>query len=316
MTDVESYFPADGSHGRPSLLFVHGIYHGGWCFLENFVPWFVERGYACHVLTLRGHRGGATIHATRADYIDDVRAALAEIDPAPVVIGHSLGGMLVQALLAEGAVERGVLLATPTPAALARRAMQETLRLPRVFVPAWLRLDVQRAYHAREVCLDSFFSPGFPGDALDRYVDRVRTIAYGTWSLLRTLFAPVAPPPRGFSGRVLVVGGANDPTCTPAVERRIARRYGADAVIVDGVSHDLMLDTNWRGAASAIASWLEAPLERTDGKDIRIGDPREPRRHSAAGVARRARQEPARARGARGHLDAPSELHRDGARGA
>jgi pimeloyl-ACP methyl ester carboxylesterase len=311
MSDVESFFPVNESRGRPPLLFVHGIYHGGWCFLEHFVPWFVARGYPCHVLTLRGHRGGGVIRTTRSAYINDLREAFVAIDPAPVVVGHSLGGMLVQALLAEGVVSQGVLLATPTPLSLARRAVQETLRLPRVFLPAWLRLDLERAYHTREVCRDSFFSAGFPDEALDPYVDRLRTINYGTWALLRTLFAPVPRPQADFAGRVLVVGGANDPTCTPAVEQRIARRYGTDAVIVDGVSHDLMLDTNWRGAAAAIATWLEAPLERTDGKDIR-----EPRRRSVAGVARRARQEPARAGGTRGHLDASSQLHRDRPRGA
>ncbi|MEO7114208.1 MAG: alpha/beta hydrolase [Polyangiaceae bacterium] len=249
--------PPPGARKRP-LLFVHGIYHGGWCFLETFAPYFAALGHPCHVLTLRGHdpRNGLKIRATRADYLVDVRAALSRIAPAPIVIGHSLGGMLVQTLVAEGLVRDAVLLATPTPLALVRRAVSETLRRPGVFLPAWLTFDMQRAYHAPEVCRDSFFSAGFPRDAMGRILEKLRGVAYGSMALLRTLFAPVPGPRPGFDGRVLVVGGALDPTCTPAVEAGIARRYGTRAIIVEGVSHDLMLDTLWRDAAAAVAAWL------------------------------------------------------------
>jgi pimeloyl-ACP methyl ester carboxylesterase len=247
-----------GAKRRRPLLFVHGVYHGGWCFLENFIPYFAAQGHPCHALTLRGHRlhDAGTIRFSRSEYLADLRRVVASISPAPLVIGHSFGGMLAQFLLAEGTLRDAVLLATPTPGALLRRAVAETLHHPRIFLPAWLRLDLQRAYHSEVVSRDSFFSPDLPRASFERYVSRLRAISYGTWSFLRMLLAPIPRPRNPLAARVLVVGGRNDPTCTPAVEHAIARLYDTLAVIVDGVSHDLMLDARWQDAADVVSSWI------------------------------------------------------------
>jgi pimeloyl-ACP methyl ester carboxylesterase len=247
---------ASGSIARRPLLFVHGIYHGGWCFLEHFAPYFAERGHPCYALTLRGHGKGGAIGASRAAYLDDVRSAIAAIRPTPLLVGHSMGGMLAQVLLAEGAVHDAVLLATPTAGALLRRCIVETFRHPAVLLPAWIRFDLQRAYWSEQVVRDGFFAKDLPRVALVRYLARLRTIAYRSWPLLRVLLAPIARPRKGARPRVLVVGGREDPTCTPAVQTKIARMYGTTPVIVDGVSHDLMLDAQWRRAADAVATWV------------------------------------------------------------
>ena len=43
---------------RPTpVLFVHGMFHGAWCWEEHFLPYFAQRGYAAHALSLRGHVG-------------------------------------------------------------------------------------------------------------------------------------------------------------------------------------------------------------------------------------------------------------------
>lgn len=45
--------PAKGSP-KGSIIFVHGICHGAWCF-ENFMDFFSENGYESFALNLRGH---------------------------------------------------------------------------------------------------------------------------------------------------------------------------------------------------------------------------------------------------------------------
>ena len=33
---------------RPNpILFIHGAYTAAWCWQDNYLPWFAERGYAC-----------------------------------------------------------------------------------------------------------------------------------------------------------------------------------------------------------------------------------------------------------------------------
>jgi pimeloyl-ACP methyl ester carboxylesterase len=191
---------------RRPLLFVHGVYHGAWCFQEHFVPYFAALGHPCYALTLRGHGGDATAPCRfgRADYATDVRDALASIPAETLAVGHSLGGMLLQTLLAQDAIREAVLLATPTPAALFLRSVRYTLRRPGIMLPAWLRLDMQRVYHREDAASDNFFSPDLPPDMRARYLGRLRTVSYGAWAFLTTVLAPV-PRPAKASGVPSVV---------------------------------------------------------------------------------------------------------------
>ena len=40
---------------RPSLLFIHGGFHGAWCWDEYMLPWFARQGWHAVALSLRGH---------------------------------------------------------------------------------------------------------------------------------------------------------------------------------------------------------------------------------------------------------------------
>ena len=39
------------------LLFVHGAWHAAWCWEENFLGFFADRGYRALALSFRGHGG-------------------------------------------------------------------------------------------------------------------------------------------------------------------------------------------------------------------------------------------------------------------
>jgi alpha-beta hydrolase superfamily lysophospholipase len=89
---------------RPSkdipLLFVHGMWEGAWLW-KGYLDFFSSCGYTCYALNLRGHDGSkpatdigkVSIH----DYIADARTVAEELNN-PVLIGHSMGGLLVQKL--------------------------------------------------------------------------------------------------------------------------------------------------------------------------------------------------------------------------
>ena len=88
------------AHARPiPLLFVHGAYGGAWLWDEYFLPYFAERGWVAHAISVRGHAGsdGAdTVQFARLrDYVADVEQVAASLTAPPVLIGHSLGGMVV-----------------------------------------------------------------------------------------------------------------------------------------------------------------------------------------------------------------------------
>ena len=100
--EVVTYEPKTGTRSTP-LLFVHGAWHGAWCWAEYFLPYFAEHGYTSHALDLRGHGKSEGANRLRwtgiTHYVSDVEHVVDQLDKAPVLIGHSMGGLVVQKYL-------------------------------------------------------------------------------------------------------------------------------------------------------------------------------------------------------------------------
>ncbi|MCA9946237.1 MAG: alpha/beta fold hydrolase, partial [Anaerolineales bacterium] len=54
MLELLVHEPTQKAKNTP-LLFIHGAWHGAWCWEEHFLPYFAERGYAVYAPSLRGH---------------------------------------------------------------------------------------------------------------------------------------------------------------------------------------------------------------------------------------------------------------------
>src|SRR4051812_31659203 len=82
----------------PPLLFVHG-YFGRAIAFERMMACLVGSGHRCVAIDLRGHGdsmsnsalGQVSIH----DYADDVERVAREMGD-PVIVGHSMGGLIAQ----------------------------------------------------------------------------------------------------------------------------------------------------------------------------------------------------------------------------
>ncbi|QEO14370.1 alpha/beta hydrolase [Agromyces intestinalis] len=97
--------------GRQPVVFVHGL----WLLSSSWQPWrdfFEEQGYI--TLAPGWPDDPATVEAARADpdafarkmvqeVTDHYLAAIARLDRAPAVIGHSFGGLVAQKIAGEGA---------------------------------------------------------------------------------------------------------------------------------------------------------------------------------------------------------------------
>src|SRR5262245_42835939 len=101
---------------KPPLLFVHGYFALAVTF-ERMMPWFAARGHRCCAPDLRGHGasvsdiplGRISIH----DYVEDVARIAREMEN-PVIVGHSMGGLIAQMLAAKG-LGRAIVLLAPAP---------------------------------------------------------------------------------------------------------------------------------------------------------------------------------------------------------
>jgi pimeloyl-ACP methyl ester carboxylesterase len=104
---------------RPTVLFVHGM----WSLPAIWVDWigrFEGRGYECVALTLPGHGENTPDAALEGlgmvDYLSAVERAVQDYD-RPVLVGHSLGGLVTQQASARLALAAAVVVnsAVPSP---------------------------------------------------------------------------------------------------------------------------------------------------------------------------------------------------------
>jgi pimeloyl-ACP methyl ester carboxylesterase len=248
--EVLTRLPAQDD-GRPPLLFVHGLGHGAWCWDEHWMPAAAERGWPCYAVSLRGHGGSGGDDRIRRwqlrDYAHDVLQAIVDLPAPPVLIGHSMGALVVRRVLARYPARAAVLL---TPAG-ARHGARVALALGR-HRPAQLA----RALALQPVRLDAelLFS-----DELDRVRARGLAARLTPESPLAQLEIILSPRPTATATDtpVLVLGGGDDPLIPVGDVVATARAYGTRAHVFRGMGHDLMLDARWRQPLDLMLDWLE-----------------------------------------------------------
>src|SRR5262245_54443775 len=91
--------PSARTH-KPALVFVHGAYVGAWCWDVHFLRYFAARGFPAYALSLRGHGSSGCDGDYAAlgidDYVDDVARTVEEVEAPLILIGHSMGALVVR----------------------------------------------------------------------------------------------------------------------------------------------------------------------------------------------------------------------------
>jgi len=90
---------------KSPVVFIHGSFHGGWCWAESWMSLFSQRGFPCFAVSLRGTSatpqvGGAT-SVQLQEHVDDIASFVELAVPSsrpPILIGHSFGGMVADYL--------------------------------------------------------------------------------------------------------------------------------------------------------------------------------------------------------------------------
>jgi pimeloyl-ACP methyl ester carboxylesterase len=102
----------------PPVIFAHGAFCGGWAF-ERFRAPFEARGLTCLAPDMRGHGArsprDATAGLSMGDYAADLAGLISAQAEPPILIGHSLGGLVAQMATARAPVRALVLLAPSPP---------------------------------------------------------------------------------------------------------------------------------------------------------------------------------------------------------
>jgi len=223
------------------------------------MPWFADQGFGCHAVSLRDHgasrRTGVHDGWRLADYVEDVRWAVDQLDERPILVGHSLGGTIAQKVAAEGTFPGMILLAPSPIGGSSRAALRMLLSHPRAM---WRAISQGNMALALPAFLSFFLSPDLPDVEREQIVRRLDGLtAFGAAA---DAFYRDPPRPAPTTMPSLVVSGQHDWSIPQYKNVRLARAYGGMHITVP-TAHDVMGDTHWEAAAALILTWLDTRFQ-------------------------------------------------------
>lgn len=233
------------------ILLVHGAWHGPWCW-QDFAERMRQAGHDVRCVLLRDHdRPSGRIWHRVTDYVNDLERAAELARSPPILVGHSLGGLIVQKYL-ERRPARGAVLMASLPTGGAWSVCWRLLRrYPLTFLRANLSLSLRPFITRAELVRELFFTAERPLGPVRDFMKRLRDESY--LAFLDAIFFAL-PRPERVSTPMLVLGAERDGFLTVRDVERTAQAYGTTAEIFP-MGHDMMLETGWTSVADRIATW-------------------------------------------------------------
>ncbi len=245
------------------LVVAHGFAeHSGR--YDALAAWFAARGVAVHALDHEGHGRsvGPRGHiASFGDLLDDLEAFLRLVqrehaDATPILLGHSMGGLLVATLLCErrpaisAAVTSSAALALPTGFSRMRRT---GVRLLRRVMP---RLSLASGLDPNGLSRDP--------EVVRRYVEDPLVFRRMTASFAAELLDAMertAQSPQEVALPMLVMHGEDDPICSAAGSRAFFQRVrgtGSALRIYPKLRHEIFNEPEQEDVFQDTLEWLRA----------------------------------------------------------
>lgn len=260
-----------------TIVMIHGMWGGPWCW-NHYKTFFESQGYRCFTPTLRHHDIEPGERPPRAlgdtsllDYANDLARGLEPLDESPVIMGHSMGGLLAQMLASRGYAGALVLVSSAAPAGIfsLNRPVLKSFRSIMTkwgFIPRW---GCWKKPH-RQTFAESVFSTLHKLDenaqraVFNNFVYESGRAAFEIGFWLFDSRRAAAVDPSTITCPVLLVGGEDDRLVPLSVLRQIAERYRSVSTCREfaGHAHWLLGEPGWEEIARYITGWLESGERR------------------------------------------------------
>jgi len=254
-----------------TIVMVHGMWGGGWHW-DNYKTFFEGKGYSCITPTLRFHdvnpkeppdsRLGTT---SLLDYAEDLEEEIRKLDAPPILMGHSMGGLLAQILGSRGLAKALVLLTPGAPHGIIalkpsvirgfwsgltrwgfwRKSMRPTFKEATYSMLNLLPLEEQKEIYSKFV-----YESGRAGSEIGFWITDSKGAA-------KVDESKVTCP-------VLVIGASQDRITPVSVVRKIADKYSTVSTYKEFANHAhwVIGEPGWQEIAEYASDWLQQVLKQ------------------------------------------------------
>ncbi len=247
------------------IVMVHGMWGGDWCW-DAFKSFFEAKGYTCHTPNLRFHDMAPQDQPDKAlgttsliDYVDDLETFILQFDSPPILIGHSMGGLLVQKLVARGLGSKAILL-TPAPPYGIQAITWSVLRCFYKFFIQWgfwkrpYKIPFNSARYA--------FLNLIPEPMQKNEYDKLGYESGRVISQIAFWYLDPARTSKVDESKIeiplLIIAGGKDRIVPKSVVKKVAQKYKFTAKfkVFKSHSHYMIGEENWEEVAQYAYEWL------------------------------------------------------------
>jgi pimeloyl-ACP methyl ester carboxylesterase len=254
-----------------TIVMIHGMWGSGG-YWENFKGFFESKGYRCVIPTLRFHdmdpkgvpdpRLGTT---SLLDYAADLEKLIRELQVRPILMGHSMGGLLAQILGSRGLAKALVLLTPASPHGIIalkpsviksfwsglttwgfwRKPLRQT------FAEAAYSMLNLMPFESQKSIYDQFvFESGRAASEIGFWI-------FDSKKAARVDESKVTCP-------VLIIAGEKDRIVPVTITRKIAEKYKRVSTYKEfpDHSHWVVGEPGWQQIAEYIKEWLHQALSK------------------------------------------------------
>jgi pimeloyl-ACP methyl ester carboxylesterase len=260
-----------------TIMMIHGMGVGGWIW-GNYKEFFEQKGYPCLTPILRYHdqdpqspphpQLGTT---SILDYADDLENEIRKLDEKPILVGHSMGGLIAQILGSRGLASALVLLCPAAPAGISMfkwsiikgswRTMGQFAIWRKPFRPTFdevvysilnrIPVEQRRALYDKL----GYESGRAMWEIACWFLDSKKTTKIDA--------SKITSP-------VLAIAGSEDRVTPASVVKKIAEKYGTKSTYKEfpDYAHYMIGEPGWEQIAQDIHEWLQITSVKSSGHQV------------------------------------------------
>jgi len=248
-----------------TIFMIHGMWGGGWHW-EKFKGYFEDMGYHCIVPYLRHHDikpndppPPGLGKTSLLDYAEDLELEITKLDEKPIIMGHSMGGLLAQILASRDLAKAAVLITPAAPAGIVAltwsviKSFQEVL-FRWGFWKKPHKISYEKAVYAtmgqlpveerRYIYDRSVWESGRAATEIGFWFVGVKGAQVDSSKLTCPL---------------LIISGSEDNITPAKVVKKVAEKYKPlyTYMEVGGHAHWVIREPGWEKVAAYVYTWLE-----------------------------------------------------------
>ena len=223
------------------LIFVHGM----WCdgsIWKNFVKYFEERGFECTAPDL--NEGLDMKKAVFEDYVAKIENMAGKED---IIIGHSMGGLIVQKVAERRKIKGGIAICSAPPRGIkfsGTSIVFSSLKfLPKIMARKPIKPDKKFVKKYLANCV--------PEEKIDKIHALLKE--FPPLPAYQVAMGKIEVDERRVKNPMLFIAMRDDRASPPQMVKRIAARYGAEFVEMEGCH---WIFEKWERVAEKISGFL------------------------------------------------------------